>query len=162
MKTKANRVWRWVERMNASGNDMPEFPDMEAELIADDQIPETLIPVLEIIAKDYLPELKSLCDFTHGYLKENPDINTGDAVTSKEKGRNLGGFRTQIRGQDFDLMARHYSIWMLQRLTDDIDTLTDTDNKDIQNLFNQTGLNDLISLKIGRRIKRENYKEVWA
>ena len=162
MKTKANRVWRWVERMNAPGDDMPEFPDMENDLIADDQIPETLLPVLRIIATDYLPELKALCGFINGYIKENPDIRSDDPVISPDKGRALGGFQTAIRGQDFDLMARHYSIWMLQRLTDETGTLTDSDKDNIQSLFKQTGLEDILSLRVEHRIERKNYKEVWA
>jgi glutathione S-transferase len=161
MKTKANRVWRWVERMNAHGDDMPEFAGMDAELLANDEIPETLLPILEIIAKDQLPELKALTGFINEYLQQNPGIESGQPVIADTNARVLGGFRVQIRGQGFDLAARHYSLWMLQRLTDAAAALSGDAKSDIQSLFAETSLSEILTLKTSRRIKRENYKELW-
>ncbi|UTW55775.1 glutathione S-transferase family protein [Kordiimonas sp. SCSIO 12610] len=162
MKTKANRVWRWVERMNAVGDDMPEFPDMDNELLANDEIPETLFPVMEIIAKDHLPELKALCDFIDTHLEQNTDIEAKQPVIRDSNARTLGGFRVKVRDQDFDLMARHYSVWMLQRLTDTVTDFSTEDKMDVEALFEKVGLKDILSLRTKRRIERVNFKEVWA
>ncbi len=162
MKTKANRVWRWVERMNAVGDDMPEFPNMKNDLIPNDEIPDTLIPVMKIIAKDHLPELKTLCSFIDSHIESNPDLASGSPIITDSNARALGGFNVEIRGQGFDLIARHYSIWMLQRLIDAASMHTGREKTEIENLFKNTGLLDILSLSTKRRIKRENYKEVWA
>ena len=161
MKTKANRVWRWVERMNAVGSDMPEFPEMAADLISNDEIPETLLPVLAIIAKDYLPELEALTDFINDCL-DKTDVEEGAPVITDPNVRTLGMYPVTIRGQAFTLAARHYSIWMLQRLQNAVGNLNQDEQNDVKSLFEQTGLSTVLSLRSDRSIERVNYKEVWG
>ena len=51
MKTRAPKVFRWVERMTAPGLDTPEFPGYGDAYVADDAIPTTLEPLLRQIAE---------------------------------------------------------------------------------------------------------------
>ncbi len=162
MKKTANRVSRWVERMTAPDADMPEFPNLENEFYADDTIPETLIPVLKVMATDHLPELKEVTEFLNNHLSENTDITEGTPVLPDAETRTLGFFKTEIREQEFSFVVRHYSIWMLQRVQDAFGALNDNDKQAVSDLLKEAGLESLLTLKINRRIERQNYKEVWG
>ena len=162
MKKNANRVWRWVERMTAADLDKPEFlgtPDM---FLADDEIAETLMPILAFVAKDFGPEISALIQFLDNWLADNPDIQTGDKVISEAKKRTLGPISITVRGQEFTAMARHYTVWMLQRVQDAYDELTDTDQESVAEMLVTTGLMPLVATRCKRRIERVNYTEIWG
>ena len=140
---------------------MPEFPDMERELLADDAIPETLLPVLKIIASDYLPEIKSLVTFLNDYI-DNSEVDAGTLVIADPQQRVLGMISMTIRGQEFTVAARHYSIWMLQRFQDAYDVLEGSAKGEIDALFGETGLAEITALRTTKRIERKGFKEVWG
>jgi len=161
MKKNANRVWRWVERMTAPDLDKPEFPAMPDALLEADNIPDTLANILKLVATDYLPEIISLVDYINRYIDEN-DPAEGTAVITNTAKRSLGGFHVMIRDTDHRLVARHYSIWMLQRVQDAYAALTNTEKADVDTLLTSVGLTALTTHKCTRRIDRENHTEIWG
>jgi len=161
MKKTANRVWRWVERMTAPDLDKPEFPDMPDTLFEDDKVPATLANILKIVAIDYLPEITGLVDYLNGYISEN-EITEGALVITDPAKRSLGGFQTVIRDTDHRLVARHYCLWMLQRVQDAYDALSETEQADVRSMLQNVGLAALIDHKCARRIDRVDHKEVWG
>ncbi|PCI64605.1 MAG: glutathione S-transferase [Kordiimonadales bacterium] len=160
MKQKANRVWRWVERMTVADCDMPEFPDMAEELLADDEIPETLIKVLKVIAEDYLPEYEGLVGFMNGYLAEN-SVEEGASLLPDPSKRSLGFFNCTLRGQEFSLVARNYSLWLAQRIHAAYDNLSGVDKNAANELLAETGLAALCNKRCNQLISRKQFKEVW-
>ena len=162
MKTTANRVWRWVERMTASDLDKPEFPDLPDTTAPNDTIPETLLPVLQLIARDYGPEIESLTGFINQYLDENKNIVSGAPVIENTKKRVLGRCNFNLLGSDISVGARHYSLWMLQRVHDAYDHLKTPDKTEVDTLLRLVGLDVFTQCKTSRRIARQNYKEVWV
>ena len=44
MQQRATRVYRWVERMNRADQDAPEYFIAGTDFLADDEVPETLLP----------------------------------------------------------------------------------------------------------------------
>lgn len=162
MKTTANRVWRWVERMTAPDLDKPEFPDMADTTAPDDNIPETLLPVLQLIARDYIPEVIALTEFIDDYIHKNPDIESGTPVITDSNKRVLGGCGFKLLDTDLTVGARHYSLWMLQRIHDAFDALTEDEQSDVSAFLKSVNLEAFIDCRAKRRIERKNYKEVWA
>lgn len=162
MKTTANRVWRWVERMTAANADMPEFPYMERETLADDAISDTLLNVLKIVGRQYGPEVAALVDFINAYSAENPGIETGAPVITEANKRVLGGINIPLGDATISVGARHYSLWMLQRIHDAYDALSSEDRETVNSLIQATGLSAFTQLRLTRRIERKNYTEIWA
>lgn len=162
MKRTANRVWRWVERMTAAGDDMPEFPNMPRETLADDEIAETLMPALKLVARDYGPEVVTLVDFINNHLESNPDLPSGAPVISDTTKRVLGRITIPVGEVDVSVGARHYSLWMLQRVQDAYDALDQNDKASVDALLHQTGLTMFVENRPARRMERKDYKEVWA
>jgi len=162
MKRKANRVWRWVERMTAANADMPEFPDMEYKTLADDAIGETLMSVLKIIGRDYGPEVTALVDFINAYSSQNPDILSGAPVITDKKRRILGRITIPLGDNEVSVGARHYSLWMLQRIHDVYDSLSHPDQNEVDGLLETMGLSAFTEHRLTRRIDRKDYTEVWV
>jgi len=52
MKNRAPHVFRWTERMNQAGFTDGEFPDPAPDFLPNDELPETLEPVLRYFFTD--------------------------------------------------------------------------------------------------------------
>ncbi len=162
MKTTANRVWRWVERMTAANADMPEFPFMERETLADDAISDTLLDILKIVGREYGPEVIALIDFINTYSAEHPNIESGTPVITDANKRVLGGISIPLGDATITVGARHYSLWMLQRIHDAYDALNTEGRAAVDAVIQSAGLSAFTRQRLKRRIERKNYTEVWA
>jgi glutathione S-transferase len=162
MKTTANRVWRWVERMTAPDRDAPEFPNIMPETTQGDMIPDTLKAILKLIAQDYLPEIEALVAFINTHLEHAGPFEAGTPIITDANKRVLGGITVPIGEAEVSIGARHYSLWMLQRVQAAFDVLDQIEQTQIVSLLTEVGLNKLISVRTHQSISRINYKEVWA
>lgn len=161
MKRTATRVARWVERMSASDADVPEFADMPAAFLADDAIPETLEPVLRLVAKDHLPVILSTVAAVNGWLDANP-VEEGAPIVPKGTRKALASHAPEVRGVAARQGVRHYQIWMLQRIQDAYDALSATDRVPVDALLDRVGLWPLLTARCTRRIERRDYVEIWG
>ncbi len=160
MAQRADRVQRWVERMNTREVDSPEFPGA-ADFLAEDEIPDTLKAFLALIARDYLPELKALVGGLNDWLRANP-AEAGAPIAPEGGRKILGRIAPVIRGVPHPQVMRHYSVWMLQRVTDAYDRLDPAGRAAVDALLAEVGLEDLPRLRGTRRIERRNHREVWG
>ncbi len=160
MKNNAHHVYRWVERMNAADADVPELAgsDMSEEEI--EALAPTLLPVLKAAAVDFGPEVSALMTFMVNYIQENP-CEPGSPVLPKGM-RGLGMISIPLGGNDTPIAVRPFTVFKIQRLQDSFDQLNDGEKAQFKDILEQAGLGDLVGIRLPRRIKRENYKEVWA
>ena len=162
MKLSAPSVYRWTERMMASDADMPEFPQAIPMLLPDDAVPETLGPVLQCMAADYLPELRMIVRCADEWLATQPAIPSGAPVTSKPSMRVLTRGRFLLRGTELESMVAPYTLTRLQRVTDTFAGLSELEQGRVADYFSLHGLGDLLTLQAQRRVERRNHLEVWA
>ena len=162
MKRKAPSVFRWTERMMANDPDMPEFPDVAFALSDKDEVPETLSPVLKLIAQDYLPELKMAVAHTDAWLEQQGDVASGSIVGGKPTARAIGQGRFTLRGAEIDTMVAPYTLSRLQCVTDGFEQTNPTDRAHLRAYFEAQGLSELLTLKASRRVERSGQLEVWA
>ncbi|MBO6505953.1 MAG: glutathione S-transferase [Kordiimonadaceae bacterium] len=160
MKTTANRVWRWVERMTAPDLDKPEFSGLPDATVAGDAIPDTLKTVLKLVGRDHAPEVTALVDFVNGHLESGPEA--GSPVITDATRRVLGRITIPVGDMEVPVGARHFTLWMLQRVHDAYDALGDNDKAEVDTLLEELGLEAYVHHRPSRRIKRVNYAEVWA
>jgi hypothetical protein len=162
MKLSAPSVYRWTERMMATDADMPEFPQAMQMLSPDDAIPETLGPVLQCMAADYLPELRMMVRCTDEWLAKQPPMDSGAPVTSKPSARVLTRGRFVLRGAELESMVTPYTLTRLQRVTDTYAGLSEVEQRRVADYFSSHGLAELLTLKAQRRVERKDYLEVWG
>ena len=161
MKSKAQRVYRWIERMNAPDADMPEYGDYPQQYFIDDEIPETLQVILRLVAKDFLPELKQAVTEINQWLADNPDVE-GQCVTEKPRIKALKQMDYPFRGVTVTGMVIPYQLYMLQRITDFFATCSGDDKTLVESFFSSQGLQELLTLQASRRVERAGLIEVWG
>lgn len=159
MQTTAPRVFRWTERMN-----MPEtFIDEEVEqvgdaLFADNEIPGTLKSLMKFAAEEYLGEIAAHVEFANNWLAEKTESDP----TKMGLGRGIGMTSFDWRGHEITTAVMPYRFFLLQRLTDWVESLEDKDRMAVGALFAETGLASILDLKTSRRVIRKDHLEVWA
>jgi len=148
MEKTAPRVADWCRRAHA-----PQHPLMGG-FIEGDAIPDTLIPVLKIFAREQLPILVSTLEHLQAWHEDNPD--------AVEVPRALGMHAFTIGGVGENRGVLPYSLWMLQRVTDHLADLSGADKKAAEALLKSIGAGALIDLTITPRLARKNFKLVLA
>lgn len=164
MKSRAPACHRWVERMNVADGGLAEFPDIEEDYLPEDAIPESLLPILSIMAKDYLPELQSIVDSVDVWLARQPELANGAKFPASTQGMGtmapIGYHKVIYRGIEIELAVQHYTIWMLQRVLDCYDALDESDRLRADAMLDAAGLSSLMETRPARRIDRVDYVEV--
>lgn len=160
MKKHAPFVARWVERMNASDDGMGEFCDMPRETLEKDAIPETLIPVLKLIAQDYFPEVRAVVDGISKVVREEI-LPAGTPVTGPG-GMSYSAITVPYRGLDIEIGLRQFSQWMFQRGLKVYQDLEGDDKLSVDALLKEIDAFETYQISPERWMKRENYREIFV
>jgi hypothetical protein len=141
MKSRAPLVAEWVERMNAPEPGSGEF-------LPDDQVPETLHPILRMMFEEMFPPMLDTVEKLGEWLDQNPDEEIPDRLGKHEF--SIGGV-TELR------RIRPYCQWMFQRPIDWYQGLSGTDKERADKLVRSLGGYEGMQVDISRRVKRENF-----
>ena len=118
MKQRAQRVWRWVERMNAPVLDASEYGDCSEELFADDAVPDTLRALLAYIGEEYLDEAVAQVAAVDAWLAEHPEAAEGEVVLGKPNRRFSGTTTFAWRGHAMTVAVVPYRLFLVKRVQD--------------------------------------------
>jgi glutathione S-transferase len=99
MQQRAPNVYAWVERMN---NPRP----LGGEFLADDVIPDTLLPILRTLCRDQFPDVLDVIEHNSLWLQENP----GGSIP-----RFLGMHRFASGSANGERVISSYVQWLFQR-----------------------------------------------
>jgi hypothetical protein len=99
MQERAPHVFAWVERMN---NPQP----LSGKFLANDAIPETLLPILAPLCKDQLPDVLDVIEKNSAWLEANP----GGSIP-----RFLGMHRFTTGPATGERCISSYAQWLFQR-----------------------------------------------
>ncbi len=100
MKRLAPRVAAWVERM------VDVKAPLSGEFLPDDEVPETLTPVLERMMGEQMPFLQTTANMLTAWAEANEDADLPRAVGMAE---------FTVEGVTGQRIAPPFSLWMLQR-----------------------------------------------
>jgi len=118
MRSKAPAVCDWVKRM------VDKDPALKnGDLLANDEIPPTLMPVLQRMSAEQLPVLLDTNDKLDQWRKEHPGKSEID--------RYIGTHTFTIEGVEAERVVLPYALWMYQRSVDyyqQIDDKTSVDD----------------------------------
>lgn len=155
MQQEAVWVYRWVERMNRPDNDHPECFEDASTYLADDAVPESLIEALRILSTDLLPETRASAEALNLWLAEHEPASGTPAE------RFLGEMEFSVRGQRFRSVAQPYRFFQLQRVQDFFDRLSPEEQASVKDLLKTAGLDELLALRLSRRLAQRENLEVW-
>lgn len=152
MKSLAPNVARWVERTMT-----PKHPK-GGEFLPNDNVPDTLIPVLARMMREMMPVL---VDTAHALVHWR-DNNEGVAGEGAEVPRALG-LHDYTLGKVKDQRAIFpFDLWMLQRPLDYIASLPEDDKLRAADLLRQCEGETLMEFPEFPRLTRRNFKLALA
>ncbi len=155
MQRRAVRVYRWVERMNRPDQDAPEYFNAGTDYLEDDQVPDTLLAVLRILAEDFVPETWAAADCINGWLGENRP----ESGTRAERLLGMAGFH--VRGQDITAVAQPYRFYLLQRVQALHAGLAPETRAQVEALLAACGMAEVLDIRLDRQVGRADNLEVW-
>lgn len=118
-----------------------------------DVIPVTLIPMLQMFAEEHLPILLDVATHLKAWAA---DKSVGEFVP-----RALGMHAFTIDGIEGNRAILPYALWMLQRVTDHLDTLSGKDKTAAAALLESIGASALLTIDVPR-LTRINFKLALA
>ena len=159
MQQRAPAVYRWVERMNREDQDAPEYFNAGNVFLANDEIPETLIPVLKILAEDFVPETLAAAELINNWLDEHqPDPG---AIAVGRLAEALGTADFTVRGDTITALAQRHRFYLLQRVQDVFAALAHEKQVGVADIMSDAGMSAVLSTVLARRIVRSDNLEVW-
>jgi len=162
MKQRAQRVWRWVERMNAPTQDAGEYGDCPEELFTGDAVPDTLRALLAYIGEEYLDEAVAQVAAVDAWLAEHPDAAEGEVVLGKPNRRFSGTTTFAWRGHPMTVAVVPYRLFLIKRLQDAVDAADPVGRAAVRGVFAEAGLDPLLDVRPRRWVVRADNREVWG
>ncbi len=163
MQQKAPNVFQWLERMNACNRyENHLLTNADSGLFDPAQLPESLLALMEYISVEYLPEITAHVEYANQFLIANPDIESSTTGIPNSKGQvSLGFTEFDWRGGRMSSTVMIYRFYLLKRLTDQFDSLSTLERQQAEQIFAQTNIQSMLTLKTQRAVIRKNYQEVW-
>ena len=109
-----------------------------------------------MLAEDFVPETKAACDHINAWLADQGELAPG---TAAERGLGLASF--EVRGETLNALAQPFRFYLLQRVQDAFEGMGADDQRTVRDLLGECGLEDVLTMKLTRRIGRQNNLEVW-
>ena len=159
MQQRAPAVYRWVERMNREHQDAPECFNAGNDFLANDEVPETLIPVLKVLAEDFVPETLAAADLINNWLDEHQPEPGAIAVGRLAEA--LGTADFTVRGETITALAQPHRFYLLQRVQDVFAALAQEEQVGVAAIMSDAGISAVLSTALTRRIVRSDNLEVW-
>lgn len=148
LRDTAPLVCQWIERMNR-----PD-PDSFGDWLADDSLPATLRPLLDLIGHDAIP---LLLDNVRAF-EEWADTRSRD---TDEPPRGIGMHSATLRGVPFNRFTSSYTLWMVQRTLDVYRALSAADRKAVDTAVAGTGCEALLAYATRHRLGKRHFTLVF-
>ncbi len=139
MKRVAPDVCKWVERMISD-----ELP--QGEFLSDDEIPETLLPVLQRMANEQLPVLLDTDQKLTQWRNQHAD--------AKEVERFIGMHDFTVEGVTASRAVLPFSLWMFKRPVDFYQSLDD--KGDVDKMLVKAGFSNALQNGLANHLIKEN------
>jgi len=162
MRQTAPAVSRWVERMNSPEQIVSGYADDSEALFLNDSVPDSLKRLLRYISVEYLPEIEAHVDFANNWLANQADLKTGTNGLKDPGRRFIGLAEFDWRGIRLKTTVMPYRFYLLQRVQDCFAAASKDEQQAIEELFSETGLSVILTIKTTRRVEREKHLEVWG
>lgn len=150
MRRLAPRVAAWAERCHA-----PQH-GLSGDFLPDDEIPVTLMPMLQMFAAQQLPVLQHTATALAAWLDEHPDTEDIPRILGFHRAV-LGHGDTRV---ETDRAVIPYSLWMLQRVFDHLASLQGGDRVRAEELLRSIGAANLLDFRLPARLERRRFQLV--
>jgi glutathione S-transferase len=163
LKLLAPALFRWIETMGRAPIVDPEVWHVPQEYFATDELPETLIAFLKLIAEDYVPEVRATVDCYHQWLG-TPDERPAGAICDKEGMKRchqvLGEIEHVQQGVLIKRIALLDSVELHTRFQGVVEQMSAEEMETLNGILQSVGAGDFASLRLKRNMKRHDFAYV--
>jgi glutathione S-transferase len=162
MKVRAPSLYRWTEHMMRVQIVDAQVWGVPQEFFSVDNLPDTLIALLKLIADDYVPEIKAAIDTYHQWL-EADERDAGAVVDAEDLKRchqvlgmmeHVQGGVTIKRVALLDPVSHHLRFQAL------VDGMSDSEKDKFSGVLDKIGAPGFIDLHLKRDMKRDDFAYV--
>ncbi|WP_439107723.1 glutathione S-transferase family protein [Congregibacter sp.] len=157
MQARAPHVFRWVERMNRPEPDIGEFENQIDDYLPDDEIPATLVAVMQCMARDFVPETLAAATVINDWLAKSLELADG---TTAERG--VGFCQFDVDDVAISALAQPYRFYLLARVQELYESAADSEQSALISLLESADMSALLGAKLTRKIDRAANLEVWS
>lgn len=147
MRSKAPAVCQWVQRMMSD-----EPSSTQGAWLENDEVPDTLMPVLQRMAREHLPVLVDTDKRLTKWRADNPG--------KQEIDRFIGTHTFMVEGVEGERVVLPYALWMFQRPMDFYHSLGEKGQVDV--FMHEAGLATALQNGLQNRVERPNNKLRFA
>jgi glutathione S-transferase len=165
MKNIAPNVYRWTERMNLAQVSDGEFPQQDESYPPGDDIPETLVPLLEHIFADWGPEVAAYARHYNGWVQANPSLPPGHLLSQSQERRvhpSLGEVTFALRGVSMRRQCAPQALWHFDKAASLARGLAGANRDRWHALMQRTGGAAVMATTLARPIAHSNNVLVLA
>jgi hypothetical protein len=155
MQARAIHVFRWVERMNRPELDTGELPHRTRNYRASDEVPQTLVSVLQQMAKDFVPETCAAADCINRWLSANSPARG----TPIQRAVDVATF--EAAGMKISAIAQPYRFLLLKRVQDRVAALDGPERESVKQFLSDCEIAEVLDARLDREIGWEDNREVW-
>ena len=161
MQANAPRVFRWVEHMLVPEVQSPEFHDRAIEYPVDDEVPETALKILRHVATLY-GERFVLWALAFNEAVERLAPEKGHVFDPKHIDAVLPAETVSYQGEEKEVAASLYHVWILQRAQGALAAMSDDDTAGVLEILGEGVAADLVSVPLTTRVARVDNRIVVA
>jgi glutathione S-transferase len=162
MKVRAPALYRWIETMGRPPVVDPEVWRVPQEFFSADDLPETLIAFLKLIAENFVPEITATINLYHQWV--DADSRAAGTICDVEgKKRNhqvLGEIEHVQRGVPIKRIALLDDVSHHLRFQALTDRMSDGEKETLNGILQNVGAQDFADLHLKRDMKRHDYANV--
>ena len=162
MKLRAPNLYRWTERMNLASIADGEYPGYAESFAPDGTVPDSLLPVLRLIAADWLPGLNADAACFNEWAS---DKAAGTIVSRKGERQvhpNVGRVAFDWRGTVMQRGSQPHMLWMLAKAQARAASLPTDAAQCLASLMAAVDGQALLDLPISRAMARQDNVLVLA
>jgi len=164
MKVRAPALYRWIETMMRQPITDPEVWQVPQEFFSIDDLPDTLIAFLKLIAENHVPEIMATIDLYHQWL--DAQKRSAGAIVDVEGQKRCHQVLGELEHVQVGVPIKRIALLddvshhlRFQALTDQ---MSDSEKGTLQKVLQSIGAKDLADVRLKRDIKRDNYAYVVA
>lgn len=160
LKARAPALYRWIETMGRPTVVDPETWHVPQEYFAIDDLPETLISFLKLVAEDYVPEIRATIDCYNQWVGESGARPAGTIIDVEGKKRChqvLGEIEHVQQGVRIKRIGLVDIVELHTRFQAVVEQMSDKEKKTLNGILQRVGAGGFAGLRLKRNMKREDY-----
>lgn len=154
MKAHAPNLFNWTERMNRAAMVGGEFATTPAAYLPDDQIPDTLEPVLQLMFTDWTAGLLADAAAFNDWARDKAAGEIVSQSGQRQVHPSVGNVSYDWRGVRVSRSSQPHMLWMLAQAQDELAAMGDADRNRALALLERTGGTQALSIQLDRRMTR--------